>query len=180
MQDMVKHIHELLENLLTWTSSQRGKIEFNPVEFNLETIININTNLHKEPAARKNIKLVNNCTENVKAHADREMINTVVRNLMNNAVKFTPQFKSIEIGVRTNNGFCEVYVQDEGIGISDMNIEKLFRIDQKFKNTGTEGEKGTGLGLILCKEFVEKNGGEISVKSTEGKGTRFSFTVPIA
>jgi ligand-binding sensor domain-containing protein/signal transduction histidine kinase len=178
IQDMVKHIYDLLENLLTWTRSQRGRIEFNPVEFNLANLIEINTNLHRIPAEKKKIKLKNKAENEVKVYADRDMINTVVRNLINNAVKFTPSDKSIFVSIEDNTQYCKVLVKDEGVGIATEDQEKLFCIDQKLKTIGTEGEKGTGLGLILCKEFVEKNGGEIKVTSQPGKGSTFSFTIP--
>ena len=106
------------------------------------------------------------------------MINTVVRNLINNAVKFTSSNGTIEVSIEQKNGFQEVHIQDDGIGISKDDIDKLFRIDKKFKSMGTDGEKGTGLGLILCKEFVEKNRGKISVNSEKGKGSTFVFTIP--
>ncbi len=176
--ESVKLIYELLENLLTWTQSQRGKIEFTPVEFNISKIIEINSNLHRIQAEKKGVKLISQIADEILAFGDREMINTVVRNLINNAIKFTPGGKNIEIGVNKNDHFVEVFVKDEGIGISRENVEKLFRIDKKVKSIGTNGEKGTGLGLILCKEFIEKNSGKIKVESEVDKGSIFSFTIP--
>jgi signal transduction histidine kinase len=168
----------LLNNLLTWSRAQRERIEFEPVEFNLSKLIEININLHRIAAEKKGIKLVSIYDENQKAFADREMINTVLRNLINNAVKFSGEGNSIEIKTKTENSHIKVLIKDQGIGISEENLKKLFRIDVKFKSSGTSGEKGTGLGLILCKEFVEKNHGQIKVESVLGKGSTFSFTVP--
>jgi signal transduction histidine kinase len=108
------------------------------------------------------------------------MINSVIRNLVTNALKFTDKDKKVEIKVEPTDKKIAVSIVDEGVGIPPENMEKLFRIDEKFKSTGTAGEKGTGLGLIICREFVEKNGGEITVESTPGEGTTFSFTVPSA
>jgi len=108
------------------------------------------------------------------------MVNSVIRNLITNALKFTDKDKKVEIKVETGVRNIEVSIVDEGIGIPEEYIGKLFRIDEKFKSTGTAGEKGTGLGLIICREFVEKNGGGISVESKPGEGTTFSFTVPVA
>jgi signal transduction histidine kinase/ligand-binding sensor domain-containing protein len=178
INESVKHIYSLLNNLLTWSRAQRERIEFEPVEFNLSKLIEININLHRIAAEKKGIKLVSIYDENQKAFADREMINTVLRNLINNAVKFSGEGNSIEIKTKTENSHIKVLIKDQGIGISEENLKKLFRIDVKFKSSGTSGEKGTGLGLILCKEFVEKNHGQIKVESVLGKGSTFSFTVP--
>ena len=109
---------------------------------------------------------------------DREMINTVVRNLLSNAVKFTGEGKTITISVNKEPTGYTFVVADQGIGISEEDLKKLFRIDMKFKSPGTSGEKGTGLGLILCKEFVEKNGGKMIVKSVLEEGSEFGFTLP--
>jgi signal transduction histidine kinase len=176
----LKHLLNLLENLLTWSRSQRGKIKHHPVRFNLTALIQENINLHKTLAEKKGIILAYPSVDEVYAYGDRDMINSVIRNLMTNAVKFTGRDKKVEVKVDT--GYQEIRVSfiDEGIGISNENLKKLFRIDEKFKSTGTEGEKGTGLGLIICREFVEKNGGEISVQSKLGEGSAFSFTIPIA
>ena len=114
------------------------------------------------------------------AFADREMINTVLRNLINNAVKFSSHGKTIEVEAKKERSFVEILVKDQGTGISDEDLQKLFRIDVKYKSTGTAGEKGTGLGLILCKEFIEKNKGNIKVESNLGKGSVFSFTLPLS
>jgi signal transduction histidine kinase len=108
------------------------------------------------------------------------MINSVIRNLVTNALKFTDKDKKVEIKVQPLEKQIAVSIVDEGVGIHPENMERLFRIDEKFKSTGTAGEKGTGLGLIICREFVEKNGGEIKVESQPGQGTTFSFTVPTA
>lgn len=175
-----KHIYELLENLLTWSKTQRGNISVEKVKFNLSSIIETNINILKLAAEKKNISLQFQGTEELFAMADREMISTVFRNLLNNAVKFTPKEKQILITAETNSTMVRVSIEDQGIGISGENLNRLFRIDDKFKTDGTAGEKGTGLGLIICKEFVEQNGGSIDVDSTPGKGSIFSFTVPKA
>jgi signal transduction histidine kinase/ligand-binding sensor domain-containing protein len=176
----VKHLLDLLENLLTWSRSQRGKIKYEPVRFNLSTLVQENINLHRLLAERKGIMLQSNDQGEVYAYGDRDMINSVIRNLVTNAVKFTERDKKVEIQLNPKDKEVEVSIMDEGIGISSEQLEKLFRIDEKFKSTGTAGEKGTGLGLIICREFVEKNGGEIHVRSSPGKGSIFSFTIPMA
>ncbi len=176
----VKLLLTLLENLLTWSSSQRGRIKYDPVRFNLSTLIQENINIHKLLAEKKGIMLLNPDEDNVFAYGDRDMINSVIRNLMTNAVKFTERDKKIEVKIESNEKNIEVSIVDEGIGIAEESIGKLFRIDEKFKSTGTAGEKGTGLGLIICREFVEKNGGEITVQSEPGRGSIFRFTIPMA
>ncbi|MEN8203883.1 MAG: two-component regulator propeller domain-containing protein, partial [Bacteroidota bacterium] len=171
-------IYNLLENLLTWSRSQHGDIDYAPEDFNLSTLAEINLNLHRVPAEKKRISFLSEVPENIKVHADREMINTVLRNLINNAVKYSHPEGVIELRIEEKDHITELMVRDGGTGISQENLEKIFRIDTKFKTPGTEGEKGTGLGLILCREFVEKNGGQIRVESVEGSGTTFYFTVP--
>ena len=175
-----KHIYALLENLLTWSKTQRGNLNVEKVKFNLQKTIETNINILKLSAEKKNIQIIFDGKEEIFAHADREMISTVVRNLINNAVKFTPSDKEINVRAKVNKTMIEVEVSDQGVGISEENLERLFRIDDKFKSDGTAGEKGTGLGLIICKEFIEKNGGSIKVKSKSGEGSSFSFTIPKA
>ena len=176
----VKHLLDLLENLLTWSRSQRGRIKYDPVRFNLSSVIQENINLHRLSAEKKGIMLLSPERDEVFAFGDRDMVNSVIRNLMTNAVKFTDRNKKVEVRVQPKDDEVEISIADEGIGIDAENMEKLFRIDEKFKSTGTAGEKGTGLGLIICREFVEKNGGEITVQSTPGEGSIFSFTLPVA
>jgi signal transduction histidine kinase/ligand-binding sensor domain-containing protein len=176
----VKHLLDLLENLLTWSRSQRGRIKYDPVRFNLSSVIQENINLHKLLAEKKGIMLLSPDQDEIYAYGDRDMINSVIRNLMTNAVKFTERDRKVEVKVSASDKELEVSVIDEGIGIEQENMKRLFRIDEKFKSTGTAGEKGTGLGLIICREFVEKNGGEIKVRSKPGEGTIFSFTLPMS
>ncbi len=176
----VKHLLNLLENLLTWSRSQRGRIKYEPVRFNLTSIIQENINLHKLSADKKGIFLQSPNEEVIYAYGDRDMINSVIRNLVTNAVKFTDQNKKVVVKVQSMENHIEVSVMDEGIGIPHEYLGKLFKIDEKYKAVGTAGEKGTGLGLIICREFVEKNGGEISVSSEPGEGSTFSFTLPMS
>ncbi len=180
IHNSVKHLLDLLENLLTWSRSQRGRIKYDPVRFNLSHLIQENVNLHKLLAERKGIMLLSPDQDDIYAYGDRDMINSVIRNLMTNAVKFTEKDKKVEVKVTQKDAEIEVSIVDEGIGISKENLSRLFRIDEKFKSNGTAGEKGTGLGLIICREFVEKNGGNIFVQSEQGQGTTFAFTIPLA
>jgi PAS domain S-box-containing protein len=171
------HIYDLLDDLLTWSRLQRGLVDYNPIEFNLAQLIDINLNINRLAAEKKLIKISANYPNDLTAVADRDMINTVIRNLVNNAVKFTEKGGTIEVKAQKSNGTIQVSVIDNGLGISKEDQEKLFRIDIKTKSIGKSKEKGTGLGLILCKEFVEKNGGKIWVESLENKGSQFHFTL---
>ena len=172
-------IFKLLENLLTWSRLQQGRLEFTPVKFNLSDLIQTNINLNKIIAAEKEITLTANTPKKLMAFGDMEMINTVLRNLINNAIKFSPQGKTIKVAVKKQNEHFEISVKDQGVGISAENRQRLFRIDVKYKTLGTAGETGTGLGLVLCHEFVEKNGGTIWCESRENAGTTFHFTLPM-
>jgi len=178
IHDSIKEINALLENLLTWSRTQRGRLNFEPVNFNLAKMIEVNLNLHRAMAENKNVTLSHDLTVDMIAYGDRDMINTVIRNLLNNAIKFTSDGGTVKVDARKDGNMIQILVEDNGTGISEENLQKLFRIDVKFKTTGTSGEKGTGLGLVLCKEFVEKNGGTMTVESTINQGSIFGFTLP--
>jgi len=178
MNKSAEEIFNLLENLLTWSNSQRGRIEYSPEKFNLSRLIQVNMNLHKLAAEKKAVVLTADIVDDLPAFGDREMINTVIRNLINNAVKFSNKDGTVEVKILDKIKLYEVVVSDRGVGITAENVKKLFRIDEKYKSVGTAGESGTGLGLVLCKEFVAKNGGEIWCKTKEGSGTDFHFTIP--
>jgi len=171
-------VYELLENLLTWSRSQRGKIEFQPEETNLKLIIYNSFELLKEAANKKNIKLTDATPDEFIINCDVNMITTVVRNLVSNAIKFTPEGGEIKIFTEENDQEVIVSVQDSGIGIAKEDIAKLFRIDVHHTTIGTSDEKGTGLGLILCKEFIDKHNGRIWVESEPGRGATFKFALP--
>lgn len=173
----LKNLFALLENLLEWSRSQTGNIEFIPESFDIAAMLEENKELLKAQAQNKNISLVNESTENLLIDAHKNSINTVVRNLISNAIKFTPEGGRITLKSSCQNGVVITSITDTGVGMSQSVIEKLFRIDSKHSTKGTANEKGTGLGLILCKEFVEKNGGSIWVKSKEGEGTVFYFSL---
>ncbi|MBU8892146.1 MAG: hybrid sensor histidine kinase/response regulator [Bacteroidales bacterium] len=176
--------YKLLENLLTWAQSQTGRIKFTPEKINITALINEIILLLKETAGNKEIKLILNTENNLLVNADKNMIETVIRNLVSNAIKFTPKGGDITIKSRTitdenNQRLAEISVNDRGVGISPEIQYKLFKITENVSTKGTEKEPGTGLGLILCKGFVEKHGGRIWVESEVGKGSIFLFTVPL-
>ncbi len=175
----VKNTYSLLENLLTWSRLQAQTIKFQPKLIKLYITVYKIIEIYKYKADAKNIELINKIATDAFVFADIYMLDTVIRNLVNNAIKFTPKNGKITISSKNlDNSRIQIKVSDTGVGIPKDKINKLFRIESSFSTYGTDNEKGTGLGLILCKEFIEKNNGIISVESTEGKGTTFTITLP--
>lgn len=169
---------ELLENLLHWSRSQLGAIKPNPREIDLYEIILENTELLRGATMNKKLELTNHVIPGTKAFADQHMVTTIIRNLLNNAIKFTPEKGKISFSTVNFGDYIEVSVTDTGVGIKKELIDKLFYIGTNQSTMGTNQEKGTGLGLVLTKEFVEKNGGEIWIESEPGMGSTFKFTIP--
>lgn len=168
----------LLEDLLQWTGSQTGRIKSVPeVIYVIEMFYSI-IKTYKKTAKNKDITLYSNVIGDIYINADRNMITTILRNLVTNAIKFTNRSGSIVLDAKENEESISISVSDNGVGIAEENINKLFRIDSTFSTKGTEKEKGTGLGLIICKEFAEKNDGVLSVKSKIGEGSTFTLTLP--
>ena len=168
----------LLENLLEWSRSQTGKIVYNPIKVSINSLVSANISLIEHTAAKKEISIQNNLDKNLIGFADPNMISTVIRNLLSNAVKFTGNKGKIRIFNTIKKGIIEIHFQDTGVGIPKDDLPKLFRIDEDFSTRGTDNEKGTGLGLIIAREFVTRNKGEIKVTSIEGTGSTFSFSIP--
>jgi len=173
----VKNALKLFENLLEWSRIQRGGISFEPVQLSLHELIEQAKELFQEHQKNKNIKIISNIQEDFLVWADNNMIQTVIRNLISNGLKFTHPGGIITIGAKRIDNEIEVSIADSGIGMSQDSISKLFSIKQMISQKGTGGERGTGLGLILCKDFIEKHEGKIWVNSTIGKGTTFTFTL---
>lgn len=172
------HLFKLLENLLMWSRSQTGALQIHPEYFDLGYVSESGIGLLKLNANNKGIELVNNIGKGLLVYADQNMINTVLRNLASNALKFTTKGGKVSVDASSKGSFTEVYVKDSGVGMSEEVVSKLFRIDSHHSDVGTDNEKGTGLGLILCKEFIEKQGGSIRVESKLGEGSTFIFTIP--
>ncbi|HEX2982852.1 MAG TPA: HAMP domain-containing sensor histidine kinase, partial [Ignavibacteriales bacterium] len=170
------------ENLLQWSRLQTGRIDFNPARFMLKNVVFKAVDVFQINAARKNIQIIVSVDPLASVSADMNMAEAIFRNLLSNAIKFTPENGKVKITSEesADGKSVSVTVEDTGVGISKTDIEKLFIIGSKVMPHGMEEEKGSGLGLILCKEFVEKNGGTIYVESEEGKGTKFIFTLPKA
>jgi signal transduction histidine kinase len=172
-------VFNLLENLLHWSSIQTGRMDFIPLKFNLNKLIDETFVLYQVNAFKKKIKLLNNTPVSGEVFADRKMIETVLRNLISNAIKFTPSGGEVIINSQLNNGQIEISVIDTGVGISPEQMTALFKIDEHQNGTGTDKEMGSGIGLILCREFVNKNNGKIWVTSKRGEGSTFIFSLPI-
>jgi ligand-binding sensor domain-containing protein/signal transduction histidine kinase len=170
-----RRIFTLLENLLTWSRSQTGGIEFKPVDFNISELAEDCIKLFMFLADKKGIALQLHAKENIQAYGDPEMINTVLRNLLHNAIKYSNTGGEVKLDIRHEEGLVKVDVTDHGVGMTEANLKELFNLASQSISLGTGGEKGTGLGLIICKEFVEKNGGKILVRSVPDKGSTFSF-----
>jgi PAS domain S-box-containing protein len=169
---------DLLVNLLDWARTQTGKMEFNPEYFEAVALIQEVTKLAEGPAQQKSISILHRLPHNLPVFADKPMLNTILRNLLSNAIKFSHLKGKIFVSAKLADNKLTVSVADEGIGISANEKNQLFRIAESHSSLGTQKEMGTGLGLILCSEFIKKHNGEIWVESGEGKGSNFFFSIP--
>lgn len=170
---------DLLSNLIVWSRLQTERMEFRPELVEIEELITQVTELSKDSARQKNITINREAPLYVHLLADKEMIYSVLRNLVSNAIKFTDKGGNIGISAVLYDGELKITVRDNGIGIKKDIVDKLFRIEESVSTSGTMNEEGTGLGLVLCKDFVLKHGGKIWVESETGKGSRFIFTIPV-
>jgi two-component system, sensor histidine kinase and response regulator len=168
----------LIMNLMEWAQSQSGRIEFNPEYFEINTIVNEAILLMEGSAEQKSIIITNKLAPDIQVNADKNMISTVLRNLISNAIKFTQPNGKISVTSVVNHNELTISVMDTGVGISEDRINNLFKIGEGYSTHGTKEEHGTGLGLILCKDFIEKNDGKIWAESIVGKGTTFFFSLP--
>lgn len=179
LNDSAKSGYAILQNLLDWSRSQTGIMKINIEKINLKNVIEENISNLLLNSKNKEINLKSEIKDDIFVFTDRNMINIVLRNLLGNAVKFTPRFGKVNVSTILNENTVFILVKDTGIGISNDNIDKLFKIDTDYRRPGTANEQGTGLGLKLSKEFVEKLGGKIWVESELGKGCDFKFTLPL-
>lgn len=173
-------IYLLLENLLEWSKAQSKTIKYSPKAINLLTLVDDAFHVLEHSALSKNIAVQYSITKDFEVFADQHMINTVLRNFISNAIKFTNNGGSIYIKAEKEESFCKVRVIDTGVGMDENTLSKLFRLEETFSNVGTNGERGTGLGLSICKEFVLMHKGDIGVNSKHGQGSEFWFTLPLA
>jgi two-component system, sensor histidine kinase and response regulator len=171
-------LYSLLESLLSWSRLQTDHTQFNPKPFDLSEIINKNKELASQSLRKKNIHLELAFTTPQFVIADEDMIDAVVRNLLSNAIKFTHPGGLVRIKAESTNCHLTIAVQDTGVGMGQSEIDHLFEIENYSSRPGTDDERGTGLGLIICKEFIIKNKGEIWVESKPNQGTTVFFTLP--
>jgi ligand-binding sensor domain-containing protein/signal transduction histidine kinase len=179
LNQSARNIYNLLENLLKWSQMQHGRTAFKPQVLDLSEAVSECLKLFVESSHKKSIQLVDEISDGCEVFADTNMLQTIIRNMVSNAIKFTARGGRVSISAKFSaNNTAIISVKDEGIGMSSEMIANLFRINVNNGRSGTEGERSTGLGLLLCKEFAEKHGGKIWVESEVGKGTIFYFTMP--
>ncbi|HEY8934669.1 MAG TPA: ATP-binding protein [Cyclobacteriaceae bacterium] len=179
LKESVRNTANLMDNLLYWAQNQmREGLQLKQVNFDLQYIVYENFLVFKSIAQRKNVELINDVSTTMLVCADKDMIKLVLRNLVNNAIKFTDKGGKVVIDSEVENGYATIIVKDTGTGISDTDIFKILN-REKISTYGTSGEKGVGLGLVLCKEFIEMNNGTIKIESELGKGSKFSFRIPL-
>lgn len=170
--------YELLENLLAWSMSQGGSLQVQKETIQVNELIDTVCNLVNHRAKKKSISITVRCHDQIEVETDRKMLSSVLRNLLSNSIKFSMENTAVEISAEKQDNQLLVTIKDEGIGMSPLDIDNLFRIDVAVSRPGTSSEKGTGLGLIMCHEFIQMMGGELSVQSELGKGTTISFSIP--
>lgn len=180
MHHTASRIYSLLNNLLQWSKLQTGKMEYEPREINVFDEVNEVIDLLAVTSKKKAIVMANEIEPGSSAYADPNMVSTILRNLISNAIKFSFLNGRVRISCAARGAFQEISVSDSGTGMPEEMISRLFRIDKNFSNAGTAGEEGTGLGLILCKELAEKNKGNISIQSEFGKGTTITVKLPLS
>lgn len=181
LHDSAKNLFKLLQNLLEWSQMQKGNISFVQENFILADVVAQNVNIIQQRSEQKGILVSADIADTIIVNADKNMINTVLRNLISNAIKFTEKEGKVTISAhRSDNRTVEVAIKDTGTGMSQEYCNKLFKVEEKVGRHGTDGELSTGLGLLLCKDFVEKNDGRIWLESEVGKGSTFFFTIPLA
>ncbi|MCX6169330.1 MAG: PAS domain-containing sensor histidine kinase [Ignavibacteriales bacterium] len=180
IHEAAQNVFALLENLLQWSRIQSGKIPYNPANFNITFKINQVVKLLSNNAERKNIKILNECLNGLNVFADDDMLSSVIQNLLSNAIKFSNNGGTIVFRSKILQNENEISITDNGVGMKEEDLKKLFRLDTHLTTYGTNDEKGSGLGLLLCQEMIERNRGKITVESKLGEGTTFSFTLPKA
>ena len=179
LHNSAKRTFDLLEELLLWSRSQSGKIPFEPKAINFKALCKEVISLMTESARSKEIDIISQDNTDIQLFADANMLRTIMRNLISNAIKFSHSKGKITITAKPAGAFATITVSDNGVGIGQGEIARLWQISEVYTTPGTKGEKGTGFGLMLCKEFVDKHGGKIFVESEVGKGSNFQFTMPL-
>lgn len=179
IKQISNNVSNLLEGLLEWSRYEMGRMEHNPELYRLSDSINRVINLLYPGAKKKEIVIKVNSDENLEIYADKNMIETILRNLVSNSIKFTDKNGVITVSSELKNDFVEIMVCDNGLGMTQEQQDSLFKLESCQSTNGTEEEKGSGLGLVLCRELIKKNGGKMWIKSKKGEGTSVYFTVPL-
>ena len=174
-----KQLFNLLHNLLQWANIHQGRMVFQPIELKVSELIDQNIEIYKETAKKKNISINVKMEEDVYAFADQQMIDTSIRNIISNAIKFTREEGKVYVRLKKEEDKVNIEVTDTGVGIAEKDKSRLFKIDSKITSVGTNNERGSGLGLILCKDFIETNGGELQVVSKKEEGTTVTINLPL-
>ncbi|BBL19779.1 MULTISPECIES: sensor histidine kinase [Acinetobacter] len=182
LYDTAQSTYNLLESLLNWAMAEGGRFVYHPINFNLKQVTKIVRDVLNTLAIKKNIQLIDEVPDDLKVYADINMLTSIIQNLVSNALKFTPMDGTGKVTIQAQPGpdGVEIYIRDTGLGMSEAQIANIFQPRITVSLKGTAGEKGTGLGLTLCKRFVDLNKGEICVMSKEGEGTTFKVTLPEA
>ncbi len=178
IRDLSFHTSNLVEKILSWSASQSGKTKFAARLFNIRELLDYSLSKLSEEQVEKKVEVIFNLDSTIKAYADTASITEVFKNLLSNAIKFSYPEGKITISAREKKYLVELEISDQGVGLSKTNLHKIFRLDNDYLALGTAQEKGAGIGLLLCKEYVEKNGGKIWADSEENKGSRFYITIP--
>ncbi len=171
-------LKRLFENIVTWSRSQKNKISFFPKNVNFHKILSSNLEIFEKIILQKSLKINVNIDKNIFVFADENMLSIILKNLISNAIKFSFENKEIDIFTKKTGNFLKISIEDYGIGIKKIDIKNLFKIDTQYHKIGNNTEEGAGLGLIICKEFIEINKGEIFLESEIKKGSKFTFTLP--
>ncbi len=178
MHKGAKNLYALLNNLLQWSRVRQGMVEYTPKHYDLEDLLNTSLDMVRVVARQKGINVDHAIPHDIAVFVDHSMVSTIVRNLLFNAVKFTEQGGNVLLTAKKAGKMVRIAVQDDGIGMYQKTLSRIFAIDHKPAKRGTQGETGSGLGLMLCKEFVSRHGGQIWLESNVGKGTTVYFTLP--
>jgi PAS domain S-box-containing protein len=179
INNILKNQYALIQNLLDWSRLQLGRVTVNKILLKPHELVNNVINLLSGNYLKKEIKILNEIEKNMSLYGDPDMLRSILQNFISNSIKFTSKYGVIKIKAKYSNGFAQIFIEDNGIGIPKEGLDKIFKLDEKYTTLGTEGESGSGLGFLLCRDMIEKHGGKLEVESEINKGTVVKFTVPL-
>jgi signal transduction histidine kinase len=178
LRDSVANTLKMTENLITWARSQMLDEQTNPELVELKSVVDETLKVLRESAEKKGVLLDDNEVSDAQVFVDKNHLSLILRNLINNAIKYTKAGDKVLVKATQNNGKTKILIEDTGLGMDHETVEKLFSLERTVSEVGTSGERGTGLGLVLCKQYIERNHGSVEVHSEKSKGTRFIVTLP--